>query len=121
MDREYEANESSRQLVDALQAQLARNEEAIRGIINSWDRLFGLGLLVFTGGLSLGLKEERREVLLFMPAAILIVLLLGTSLLLEMMARGAYNKHLENRINEELNAPVAYWESSIGPVSSHSS
>jgi hypothetical protein len=115
-------------LLETLTAQLTRNEEMVRSILTSWDRLFALGLLVFTGGLTLGLEKDRREVLLFLPAAILIVLLLGYNLLFEMVCRGGYSRYLEERINSLISKvspsegrAIALWEGTISPRLLHRS
>lgn len=111
--------EVNRAVLDVIQRQIDRNEEIIRGILFSWDRLFTVGLLIFGGAITLGLKDNREEVLLALPMAIGVVLSLGYMLGIEMLARGGYNKYLEEIANKRLHTNVLLWESRVAPSTSH--
>jgi hypothetical protein len=100
---------------DVLQAQLNRHEHMIISILSGWDRVFGLEIFVFTGALSLGIAQDRREVLLVLPAAVLAIAMLGFGSLIELASRQGYSRYLEKRIEDEFGIRDLVWARYLGP------
>jgi hypothetical protein len=113
MSRDNAAASEHRVELEAMLGQISRNEAMMSVIIGSWDRLFGLCILIFGGALSFGLHDNRREVLLVLPAAIATIILAAYALFEYVLARAGKNRYLEERLRALAPHAALYWESQI--------
>lgn len=104
---------------------LIRECETVGQQINTFilanQKTIGLGLAVLSAGLVYGLKEQIKEVLLFLPIAAFGILFYGIRIITETMCLGGYKHHLEETINRILGKNILLWESFIAPNLLHGS
>jgi len=87
--------------------------QEIKTLFLASEKVIGLGLAIIAAGLTFGLKEKINEILLFLPIAVLGVMLYGVHIFTELMSLGGYKCYLEERINTILGENILLWESFI--------
>ena len=83
------------------------------------EKVIGLGLAIIAAGLTFGLKEKINEILLFLPIAVLGVMLYGVHIFTELTSLGGYKCYLEERINTIFGENILLWESFIAKGRHH--
>ncbi len=84
--------------------------EDIRLFMGTNEKVMGLGFTLLGTGLALGFKEQIKEIMIFLPIAVLAILFYSMYNLNVIMTLGGYKKYIEEKINNEINENILIWE-----------
>lgn len=101
--------------LDALLREAESVSEGTRALFLSTERVVALGFSIAALAATIGLVQDRREILMAAPFALLGALAYGVHLWSEMIFMGGYRRYLEEGINQILGTPTIVWESQIVP------
>lgn len=105
--------------VAIFQRELDRAIEGINSAVVTYDRLFGIGALIFGAGLTIGFQPDREVVRLLLPLPIVLLTVFGYSLFIAQMAHSGYRYHLEEQVNRRCSVNASIWESHIAQKAPH--
>jgi hypothetical protein len=98
-----------------VEGELDRVGAFIRESGSTYDRLLSLAAVIFGGGLTIGLAEGRKIVLVLLPLPILLLVVYGFQVLIEQNSHGGYKRFLEEQADKLGGTKVLLWEAKIAP------
>ena len=98
-----------------LQGELDRVSAYIREGGSTYDRLLSLAAIIFGGGLTIGLGEGRKIVLILLPLPIVLLVVYGFQVLITQNSRGGYEKFLEEQAGKLSGTSILLWELKVEP------
>jgi hypothetical protein len=110
-----EATQPKDSALELLEGELDRIATAIRESGSTYDRLLSLAAVIFGGGLTIGLAEGRKIVLVLLPLPIVLLIVYGFQILIEQNSQGGYKKFLEEQVGKLSGTNLLFWELKIAP------
>lgn len=108
-------NAEQPKVLELLEGELDRVGAFIRESGSTYDRLLSVAAVIFGGGLTIGLGEGRKIVLVLLPLPIVLLIVYGFQILIEQNSQGGYKKFLEERAGELSDTNLIFWELKIAP------
>ena len=90
----------------------------IRQRLATNERVMGLGLTIIVVGLTFAIKDNVKEILLFMPIGFFAVLFYALQNNTALVSLGGYRCHLQEQINARVGKKILTWET-IAPKLVH--
>jgi hypothetical protein len=101
--------------LDLLKGELDRVSTSIRDSGSTYDRLLSLAAVIFGGGLTIGLEQGRKIVLVLLPLPIVLLIVYGFQILIEQNSQGGYKKFLEEQVGRLSDTNLLFWEREVAP------
>jgi hypothetical protein len=112
-------NEQEEKKVDVLLAEYKILSEEIKERIGRSDKIISVGLTIVGAGVVYGMKENMKEILIFLPIGLYCVIFYAVFNTTIVMTLGGYRKYLAEKINICFDEELLLWENIAKKIIHH--